>query len=124
MQKQEWEVAREKVLERYPKAFYGRVSCSLFESLSSDNVIGRGATHKEALIDAAQKLAPPAPPDLLREAVEALKKLLETHSCDSGEADYKAEWDGDHTVCDDCKPAWAILYRYTATEPEKEERDA
>lgn len=43
------------------------------------------------------------------ELLAALKGLLDTHCCDTGEPDYKNEWDGDHTVCEVCKPAWKVL---------------
>ena len=45
----------------------------------------------------------------VEEMYAALEALLECHSCDTGEVDYKAEWEGDHTVCDACKPAHTAL---------------
>jgi hypothetical protein len=41
--------------------------------------------------------------------VEALERLLESHSCDSGAVDYRPDWEGDHTVCEECKAARAAL---------------
>lgn len=49
-----------------------------------------------------------------RQQHEALRVLLETHCCDSGEVDYVNEWDGDHTVCPYCTPTHAALAAYTA----------
>jgi hypothetical protein len=43
------------------------------------------------------------------EMYEALKLILTTHCCDTGEADYSAKWDGDHTICPYCKPSYAAL---------------
>ena len=52
---------------------------------------------------------PAAVEERYNEMYAALEALLECHSCDTGEVDYKAEWEGDHTVCDACKPAHTAL---------------
>jgi hypothetical protein len=40
---------------------------------------------------------------------KALRMLLETHCCDTGEVDYRPEWlDENTTVCDACRPARAL----------------
>lgn len=51
----------------------------------------------------------------------ALKLLLETHCCDTGEADYKNEWEGDTVVCPDCSPARAAI---AEAESQKEQPNA
>lgn len=50
----------------------------------------------------------------LEEQVEAMRKALESllrvHSCDDQSVDYKTEWlNAETTVCDDCRPAHAVL---------------
>jgi hypothetical protein len=51
--------------------------------------------------------------------VGAATALLETHCCDSGEADYKPRWlDDKTTVCDDCEPLRKLLAEDPATPEE------
>src|SRR6185295_6360081 len=59
----------------------------------------------------ADSFPDPQPSSVDANLLAALRKLLQTHSCDTGEADHRCEWDakGENTLCEMCKPAYAAI---------------
>lgn len=72
-------------------------------------------TEEEAIKRWNTRFPDPQPSAVDANLLAALRKLLQTHSCDTGEADHRCEWGakGENTLCEMCKPAYAAIAKAT-----------